>query len=56
MSLRDMSVFAGGRTANLNLFAAWICYIVASSLVETVSRRFVFVGNLFISVTNTNYI
>ena len=47
MSLRDMSVFAGGRRVNLNLFAACICYIVASSSVETTSRSFVFVGNFF---------
>ena len=32
MSLHDMSVFAGGRRVNLNLFAACI---VASSSVET---------------------
>ena len=47
MSLRDMSVFAGGRRVNLNLFAACICYIVASSSVETTSRSFVFVGKFF---------
>ena len=47
MSLHDMSVFAGGRRVNLNLFAACICYIVASSSVETPSRRFVFVCNFF---------
>ena len=45
MSLHDMYVFAGGRRVNLNLFAVCICYIVASSSVETVSRRFVFVSN-----------
>ena len=43
MSPRDMSVFAGGRI----LFAACICYIVATSSVETTSRRFVFAGILF---------
>ena len=53
MSLRNMSVFAGGRRVNLNLFAACICYIVASSSVEAPSRRFVFAGNFFRSVTNT---
>ena len=47
MSLHDMSVFAGGQRVNLNLFAACICYIVASSSVETPSRRFVFAGNSF---------
>ena len=31
MSPRDMSVFAGGRRVNPNLFAACICYIVATS-------------------------
>ena len=45
MSPRDMSVFAGGR--RVNLFAACICYIVATSSVETTSRRFVFAGNFF---------
>ena len=41
-------MFAGGRRVNLNLFAAcMICYIVASSSVETTSRSFVFVGNSF---------
>ena len=40
-------MFAGGRRVNLNLFAACICYIVASSSVETTSRSFVFVGNSF---------
>ena len=44
MSPRDMSVFAGGRRVNLNLFAACI---VATSSVETTSRRFVFAGNSF---------
>ena len=38
-------MFAGGLRVNLNLFAACICYIVASSSVETTSRSFVFVGN-----------
>ena len=47
MSLRDMSVFAGGRRVNLNLFAACICDIVASSSVETTSRSFMFVGKFF---------
>ena len=47
MSPRDMSVFAGGRRVNLNLFATCICYIVATSSVETTSRRFVFAGNSF---------
>ena len=47
MSPRDMSVFAGGRRVNLNIFAACICYIVATSSVETTSRRFVFAGNSF---------
>ena len=47
MSPRDISVFADGRKVNLNLFAACICYIVASSSVETTSRRFVFAGNYF---------
>ena len=48
MSPRDMSVFAGGRRAfNLNLFATCICYIVATSSVETTSRRFVFAGKSF---------
>ena len=47
MSLHDMSVFAGGRRVNLNIFVACICYIVASSSVETLSRRFVFEGNSF---------
>ena len=42
MSPGDMSVFAGGRRVNLNLFAACI---VASSSVETPTRRFVFAGN-----------
>ena len=43
-----MSVFAGGRRVNLNIFAVCIiCYIVASSSVETPSRRFVFAGNSF---------
>ena len=32
---------------NLNLFAAFYCYIVATSSVETTSRRFVFAGNSF---------
>ena len=45
MSLRDKPVFTGGRKVNLNLFAACICYTVASSAVETESRRFVFAGN-----------
>ena len=40
-------MFAGGRRVNLNLFAACICYIVASSSVETTSRSFVIVGNYF---------
>ena len=40
-------MFAGGRRVNLNLFAACICYIVASSSVETTSRSFTFVGNSF---------
>ena len=47
MSLRDMSVFSGGRRVNFKLFTACICYIVASSSVETPSRRFVFAGNSF---------
>ena len=51
MSPRDMSVFAGGQRVNLNLFATCIifilCYIVATSSVETTSRRFVFAGNSF---------
>ena len=47
MSYRDKSVFAVGRRVNLNLFAACICYIVATSSVETTLRRFVFVGNSF---------
>ena len=45
MSLRDMPVFSGGRTVNLNLFAVCICYTVASSSVETASRRFIFAVN-----------
>ena len=40
-------MFAGRRRVNLNLFAACICYIVASSSVETTSRSFVVVGNSF---------
>ena len=40
-------MFADCRRVNLNLFAACICYIVASSSVETTSRSFVFVGILF---------
>ena len=47
MSLRDMSVFAGGRRVNLNLFAACICYTVASSSVETAWRRFVWFQAIF---------
>ena len=47
MSPRDMSVFAGGGRVNLNLFATCIFYIVATSSVETTSRRFVFAGNSF---------
>ena len=47
MSLRDISVFAVGQRVNLNIFAVCICYIVASSSVETPSRRFVFAGNFF---------
>ena len=49
MSPSDMSVFAGGRRVNLNLFAMCIklCYIVATSSVETTSRRFAFAGILF---------
>ena len=47
MSPRDMSVFAGGRRVNLNLIATCICYFVATSSVETTSRRFVFAGNSF---------
>ena len=42
-------MFAGGRRVNLNLFAACICYIVASSSVETTSRslnNILIVGNL----------
>ena len=35
------------RRVHLNLFAACICYIVASSSVETTSRSFVIVGNSF---------
>ena len=50
MSPRDMSVFADGRRVNLDLFAACICYIVATSTVETTSRRFVFAGNSFSDV------
>ena len=38
MSLRDMSVFAGGRWVNLNIFAACICYIV-SDLSRIKARR-----------------
>ena len=34
MTPRDMSVFAGGRRVNLNLFAVCICYIVATSFLE----------------------
>ena len=45
MSLRDMSVFAVEPRVNLNIFALCICYTVASSSVETASRRFVFAGN-----------
>ena len=57
MSLHDMSVFAVGCRVNLNLFAACICDIVASSSVETPSRRFVFAGNYFFrSVTNTKFV
>ena len=57
MSLHDMFVFAGGRRVNLNLFAACICYNVASSSVETPSRRFLFAGNFFSrSVTNTKFV
>ena len=41
-----MSVFAGGRRDNLNVFAACICYIVATSFLET-TRRFVFAGIFF---------
>ena len=47
MSPHDISVFAGGRRVHLNLFAACICYIVATSPVESTSRRFVFAGNSF---------
>ena len=47
MSLHDMSVFAGGRRVNLNIFDTCICYIVASYSVETPSRMFVFAGNSF---------
>ena len=47
MSLRDMSVFAGGRRVNINLIAACICYVVASTSVEIPWRRFVFAGNSF---------
>ena len=47
MSLRDMFVFAGVQRVNLNLFAACICYTVASSSVETPSRRLMFAGNFF---------
>ena len=54
MSLHDMSVLAGGRRVTLNLFTACICYTVASSSVETASSMFVFAGNFFRSVTNTN--
>ena len=39
MSLHDMSVFAGGRRVNLNIFSACICYIVAS---ESESERYLF--------------
>ena len=52
MSLRDMSVFAVEPRVNLNIFALFICYTVASSSVETASRRFVFAAIL--SVTNTS--
>ena len=48
MSPHDMSVFAGGRRVILNLFAACICYIVATSSVETTSRRFVFTNTKFV--------
>ena len=34
MSPHDMSVFAGGRRVNLNLFAGCICYVVATSFHE----------------------
>ena len=56
MSLRDMSVFAGGRRVNLNLFAACICYTVASSSVETASRGFMFAGFFFLQVRMLNNI
>ena len=47
MSPCDMSVFAGGCRVNLNLFAACICYIVATSFLETTSRSCAFAGNSF---------
>ena len=53
MSLHDMSVFAGGRRVNLNLFAVCM-YMVASSSVETASRRFVFVGDSFSGLLRTH--
>ena len=47
MSLHDMSVFAGGRRVNFNLFAACICYIVASSSVETPKQGSCLQANFF---------
>ena len=40
-------MFAGGRRVNLNLFAACIRYIVATSFLETTSRRCAFAGIIF---------
>ena len=54
MSLRDMSVFAGGRRVNLNLFATCICYTVASSSVETAQEGSCLQAIFFRSVMNTS--
>ena len=57
MSLHDMSVFAGGRRVNLNIFSACICYIVASSSVEnTIEKVRVCRQFFFRYVTNTKFV
>ena len=57
MSLHDMSVFAGGRRVNLNIFSACICYIVASSSVETTIEKVRVCRQFFFRyVTNTKFV
>ena len=43
----DKSVFAGGRRVNLNLFAACICYIVATCFLEQHREGALLQGILF---------